>query len=118
MAKHSWTNQELWTVCVCYKEELPIDVALRLTKTTNEKSMEMRYANCLYLDKGKVEGALSHASKAHQQMWEEVQDWYSHHQLKPLRKQEEDRVTRVVETALILGVSLCILVSGFALYFA
>lgn len=75
--KHSWTEQELWVVCVCYMEGIPVDVALRLTNTTNAKSMEMRYRNCLYLDKGRVEGALSHASKTHEKVWEEVQQVYS-----------------------------------------
>ena len=74
--KHSWTEQELWVVCVCYMEGIPVDVALRLTNTTNAKSMEMRYANCLYLDKGKVEGSLSHASKTHQKVWGQVQELY------------------------------------------
>lgn len=74
--KHSWTEQELWVVCVCYKENLPIELALRLTNTTNVKSMEMRYQNCLYLDKGPVEGSLSHASKTLVKVWEEVENLY------------------------------------------
>jgi hypothetical protein len=75
--RHTWTEQELWVVCVCYMEGIPVDVALRLTNTTNRKSMEMRYANCLFLDKGRVDGSLSHASKLHQKVWEEVQDLYT-----------------------------------------
>lgn len=115
---HSWTKQELKIVCFCYMQGLSIEEALLLTDTTDAKSMKMRFANCLYLDKGKVEGSLSHASKAHQEAWKEVQDWYSQHQVKTLRRQEEERVTSIVETALVLGISLCILVSGFALFFA
>ena len=75
-AKHSWTEQELWVVSVCYKEKLPIELALRLTNTKNAKSIEMRYQNCLYLDQGPVEGALSHPSKAHMKVWEEIEDLY------------------------------------------
>jgi len=75
--KHSWTEQELWTVCVCYKERLPIELALRLTNTTSEKSMRMRYQNCLFLEKGRVENALSHASKKHVEVWNEVEELYS-----------------------------------------
>lgn len=84
--KHSWTEQELWVVCICYKENLPIDLALRLTNTTNRKSMEMRYQNCLFLEKGKVENALSHPSKAHVQVWEKIEEFYSTQD--PLPKEE------------------------------
>ena len=73
---HSWTESELYVVCACYKEGLPVELALRLTNTTDEKSMEMRYRNCLYLDKGPVEGALSHASKKHIEAWEKVKAVY------------------------------------------
>lgn len=70
--KHSWTKQELQIVCVCYKYKLPVELALLLTNTTNAKSMEMRYQNCLFLDKGRVEGSLSHASKNLTEAWNEV----------------------------------------------
>ena len=73
---HSWTEQELWVVCVCYKEKLPINLALRLTNTTSVKSMEMRYQNCLFLEKGRVEGSLSHASKTLIKVWNEVNKKY------------------------------------------
>lgn len=73
---HHWTESELYVVCVCYKENLPVELALRLTNTTDEKSMEMRYRNCLYLDKGRVEGALSHPSKNLVEAWEKVKAVY------------------------------------------
>lgn len=75
--KHSWTEEELWVVSVCYKEKLPIELALRLTNTSNEKSMIMRYQNCLFLDKGPVEDSLSHASKKHREVWEKVEEYYT-----------------------------------------
>lgn len=87
--RHSWTEQELWVVCVCYKENLPIDLALRLTNTTNKKSMLMRYQNCLFLDKGKVENALSHASKTLVDVWERVQKMYNDI---PQKKEEDINV--------------------------
>lgn len=73
MSKHSWTEQELRIVCVCYKAKLPIELALLLTNTTNAKSMEMRYQNCLFLEKGRVEGSLSHASKTLTKVWNELE---------------------------------------------
>ena len=73
---HSWTEEELRIVCVCYKSNLPIELALLLTNTTNAKSMEMRYRNCLFLEKGRVEGSLSHASKTLVKVWNELQPFY------------------------------------------
>ena len=105
---HTWTHQELWIVCVCYKENLPVDLALRLTNTTNRKSMEMRYRNCLYLDKGKVENALSHASKLHQKVWQEVEELYA-----DLKPEPEDNT---VYYMFILTALLSLFVTSYAAY--
>jgi len=99
--KHSWTDQDLWTMCVCYKENLPIDLALKLTNTKSEKSMRMRYQNCLFLDKGRVEGALSHASKRHEVIWNEVEEYYANLPPKPVNHSAKCRT--------LLG-TVCILV--------
>ena len=104
MARHSWTKDELLTVCVCYMEKAPIEKALELTGTTDETSMKMRYQNCLYLHKGKVEGSLSHASKLHQEAWKDVQTVYS--TVSKVRKEENDNMDL---TAVAVGF-------GFALY--
>ena len=87
MSKHSWTEQELRIVCVCYKENLPIDLALRLTNTTNVKSMNCRYQNCLFLDKGHIENSLSHPSKTHVKVWNEVSKMYDNKQ-----QQEDNKI--------------------------
>lgn len=104
---HSWTEQELRVVCVCYMEQLPIELALRLTNTTNERSMEMRYRNCLFLDKGRVEGALSHASITHQKVWKEVKEFYKTKQRVTVEPQEKE-VHHIFEYVLILGTALCV----------
>ena len=88
--QHNWTEQELWIVSVCYKENLPVDLALKLTNTTNKKSMEMRYQNCLFLDKGKVENSLSHPSKAHVKVWEEMEEMYRNQPSSPTPEMEEE----------------------------
>jgi hypothetical protein len=100
--KHSWTEQELWVVCVCYKENLPIELALRLTNTTNEKSMEMRYRNCLFLDKGRVEGSLSHASRKHVEAWENVVKLYD-------RKDQIENNSLFIETVLLISIMTCVM---------
>lgn len=109
MARHSWTEEELRIVCVCYMEQLPIELALRLTNTTNENSMEMRYRNCLFLEHGKVEGALSHASTTHQKVWEEVKESYkTRRQVIQVAPPREKRVNYIVEGAIMLGTALAI----------
>ena len=97
---HSWTEQELWVVCVCYKEDLPIDLALRLTNTHSVKSMEMRYRNCLFLDKGRVDGSLSHASKTLVKVWNEVNKMY------PKKEEPVDHEPYVIGTLFIVSIVL------------
>ena len=109
--KHSWTEQELWVVSVCYKENIPIEVALRLTNTTNAKSMEMRYRNCLFLDKGRVENALSHASSTHQRVWDQIEELYS--EIKPSVVPEE--VETMAMYGALLGMTMCLLLGIYAL---
>lgn len=107
---HNWTEQELWVVCVCYKENLPIDLALRLTNTHSVKSMEMRYRNCLFLDKGRVEGSLSHASKTLLKVWNEVNERYATVQ-KPV-----DEESYIIGTLFIVSLIL-VFVSIFSIAF-
>lgn len=115
MARHSWTKDELLTVCVCYMEKAPIEKALELTDTTDEISMKMRYQNCLYMDKGKVEGSLSHPSKLHQEAWINVKTVYS--TLEQLKKEENSTsVLFEVGVGFILalyGIGLLYMVSRF-----
>jgi hypothetical protein len=97
---HNWTEQELWIVCICYKENLPIDLALRLTNTHSVKSMEMRYRNCLFLDKGRVEGSLSHASKTLVKVWNQVNERY------PKKEEPIDYEPYIIGTLFIVSLIL------------
>ncbi len=102
---HHWTEQELWTVCVCYMEGLSTELALRLTNTTDLKSMEMRYRNCLYLEKGDVDGSLSRPSKKHIEAWEGVRELYNH--VSPVPKQEvyvSDGLSVVLGILIVLNI--------------
>lgn len=109
--KHSWTEQELWTVCVCYKERLPIELALRLTNTTSEKSMRMMYQNCLFLDKGRVQNALSHPSKRLVEAWDDVEELYS--TKTPIYKQYEHDVCTDRMLIAAMFVSMFVALYGF-----
>jgi hypothetical protein len=94
---HSWSRDELRIVCICYKEKLPIELALKLTNTTNTKSMQMRYQNCLFLDKGRVEDALSHPSKTLTEVWEEVKQMYPEEEVSEEELDPEPPVVRQTE---------------------
>ena len=127
---HSWTKNELRTVCVCYLMGAPHDVALRKTNTTNLKSMEMRYRNCLFLEKGPVEGSLSHASKTHVEAWNDVHEIYNI--IKEVESETlalegytqktldelmtETQVNSLVEASIVIGIALCGLLSLYAIY--
>ena len=113
MEKHSWTEQELWVVCVCYKEGFPVELALRLTNTEDEVSMKYRYRNCLYLDKGKVENALSHASKKHVEVWNKIQAYYWN---KKLLVPDEPDMETIVNYSLLIAMAFISLLIAYVLY--
>lgn len=108
---HNWSYFELRTVCICYKENLPVQLALKLTNTTDAKSMEMRYRNCLFLDKGRVDNALSHPSKMLIKAWEDVEEMYalSH----PLKEEEFNLVEHMLTIMFIYA--LCMTVFNIAM---
>jgi hypothetical protein len=110
--KHSWNEQELWTVCVCYKERLPIELALRLTNTRSEKSMRMMYQNCLFLDKGRVENALSHPSRKLAEAWDSVEELYST-KIPIYRQQQEQDVCTDRMLIASMFVSMAVALFGF-----
>ncbi len=99
---HNWSYSELRTVCICYKENLPIQLALKLTNTTDAKSMEMRYRNCLFLDKGRVENALSHPSKTLVKAWEDVEEMYA--SLPPPKEEEFNMMEQIILIAFIYAI--------------
>lgn len=110
---HSWTEQELWVVSVCYKEGLPVELALRLTNTDDELSMKYRYRNCLYLEKGKVEHALSHASKKHIEVWNKIQEYYSD---KKILVPDEPDMEKIVYQSLIVSMVFIVFLVAYVFY--
>jgi hypothetical protein len=95
-------------------EKAPIDKALELTGTTDETSMKMRYQNCLFLDKGKVQGSLSHASKLHQEAWNDVQTVYS--TISKVKEEEDTTALFVVGLGFIValyGIGVLYMLSRF-----
>jgi len=70
--KHNWTEDETKIICKMYIENKTPDEIH--TKLSNIKlsSIKMKYNNCLYLDKGDVNGSLKNVSKLHSKIWQEI----------------------------------------------
>ena len=67
--KHSWTKYDNIMVTIGYLIGISPFYMAYILYYIPQKSIEMKYKNCLYLDKGNVEGALKHASKEHVKVW-------------------------------------------------
>jgi len=70
--KHNWTKNETKIICKMYIDnKTPKEI---YTKLSNIKlsSIKIKYSNCLYLDKGKVNGSLVNVSKLHSKIWQEI----------------------------------------------
>jgi hypothetical protein len=67
--KHNWSYDDNLIITLCYKRNRDIDYAHRLCPHISKNSIKMKYANCLYLEQGKVNGALEGVSKTHEKIW-------------------------------------------------
>ena len=70
--KHIWSKSETVAVTRCYLDGKTIQQAHLLVPDIKLTSLKMKYANCLYLDKGSVPLALKNCSKMHKDVWEEL----------------------------------------------
>jgi hypothetical protein len=71
---HNWTKEECRQTSVEWLKGGTTDEIIKRVmnvcpKLKNPKSIEMKLQNCLYLRDGRVEGALSHVSHDHRQVW-------------------------------------------------
>jgi len=71
---HNWTKEEcLQTSIEWLKGGSTDEIVTRVMRICpglkNPKSIEMKLQNCLYLHDGPVDGALSHVSHTHRQVW-------------------------------------------------
>jgi hypothetical protein len=74
---HNWTKEECrltsfeWLKGGKTKEIIKRVMAV-CPNLKNPKSIEMKLQNCLYLRDGHVDGALSHVSRDHRQVWDKL----------------------------------------------
>ena len=74
---HNWTKEECRLTSVEWLKGGSTDEIIKRIMTVcatlkNPKSIEMKLQNCLYLRDGRVEGALSHVSRDHRQVWSKL----------------------------------------------
>ena len=70
--KHMWSRDENTLVTRCYLDGKSVGEAHLLVPHIKINSVKMKYANCLYLDKGPIKTALKNISKEHQDVWNEL----------------------------------------------
>jgi hypothetical protein len=70
--KHSWTREDDIIATQCYKQRLSISEASQQLPHIKIKSIQMKYANCKYLEYGPGRGALAHCSQKHRSIWNEL----------------------------------------------
>jgi hypothetical protein len=74
LSKHIWSKDETVAVTRCYLNGKSIQEAHLLVPNIKLSSLKMKYANCLYLDKGAGPLALKNYCKMHKDVWDELKD--------------------------------------------
>lgn len=67
--KHSWSKYDNFVVSLGYLLCISPHYLHYILYYIPLKSINMKYKNCLYLDKGNVTGSLSHVSNDHKKIW-------------------------------------------------
>ena len=70
--KHMWSRVEITLVTKAYLDGKSVSEAHLLVPDIKIKSVKMKYANCLYLDKGAVKSALKNVTKSNTDVWNEL----------------------------------------------
>jgi hypothetical protein len=67
--KHTWTKKDNIVCSVGYIFGLSSNQMHRQLPHIKFNSIKMKYQNCLYLKRGPVRGSLKNCSKAHRNVW-------------------------------------------------
>jgi hypothetical protein len=70
--KHVWTEEETKIFCQLYIENKTYQEIATKLPNVKLSSIKMKYSNCIYLDKGNVNGSLNSVSKLHSKVWHEI----------------------------------------------
>ncbi len=67
--KYKWTKYDNLIVSLCFLRNIDINVVKNILPQIPLNSIKMKYANCLYLQQGNVNGSLTNVSKTHEEIW-------------------------------------------------
>jgi len=69
---HEWTSNETKVICEMYLNNKTAEEIKGKLPNLKLSSIKMKLSNCIYLDKGNVNGSLSGVSKMHELIWKEL----------------------------------------------
>ena len=69
---HEWTSNETKIICEMYLDNKTAEEIKGKLPKLKLSSIKMKLSNCIYLDKGDVNGSLSGVSKMHELIWKEL----------------------------------------------
>jgi len=104
--KHEWTEDETKTFCEMYKNNNTVQQIYNIFPHIKLNSIKMKYANCIYLDKGNITGALSNASHMHKKTWNELCKKESSQCNEPLKNDSKYNI--IICLLIILIVMVCV----------
>ena len=67
--KYTWTKNDNIICSICYLQNKTYIQTHLLSPHISLNSINMKYKNCMYLDKGKINGSLENCSKLHKEIW-------------------------------------------------
>ena len=73
--KHKWSTIDNIMVTLGYLIGISPYYICYVFHNIPLNSIEMKYKNCLYLQKGEVEGAFKHVSKEHKKVWDFIKNY-------------------------------------------
>lgn len=72
MAKTRWSERDNEIVSKKFLEGVDYRITAKLLPHLKISSIFMKYKNCLYLQKGNVNGSLQNVSKKHKEVWKKL----------------------------------------------
>lgn len=72
IAKMKWSENDNLIVSKSFLEGKDYRITSKLLPHLKERSIFMKYKNCLYLQQGNVKGSLKNVSKQHQEVWKKL----------------------------------------------
>ena len=100
--RHEWTDEETRTFCEMYKDNMTVQQIYNMLPHIKLNSIKMKYANCLYLDKGNITGALCNASHMHKKIWVELTKIINNENMKQLKYDNWCNYSNIIISLLVI----------------